>query len=662
MQNHEIIGQDLSSRVEKMKKQMSSLQVWQKISRELFQRRVDFRVFQEIYQLIFNDWDDSSGPRPAWIPTDEEVKKTNIYQTMLQMGFSTYEQFYQFSIEDKERFWQETIKKLNITLKRPFTKLMDVSHGAETPRWFANGRLNIVDSCFQRDPEKIAIVFQKEGGPIERWTYGDLEKQVNQVANALVRAGYKKGDFIAIDMPMNGEAVSIYLGIIKAGMSVVSIADSFAPEEIALRLKITRPVLIFTQDVMVRDGKTLALYAKVKKASSVKCVCLLQTDFSLQEGDISFKDFIAQVDDHFISVECDPDDVTNVLFSSGTTGDPKAILWTHLTPIKCASDGFYHQDIQAQDVVCWPTNLGWMMGPWLIYATLLNGASMGLYYGAPTGRDFGKFVCSSGISILGVVPSLVKVWKSSQCMEQLDFSGIKCFTSTGECSNSEDYLYLMSLASFRPVIEYCGGTEVGGGYVTGTLVSPQSPGTFSTPALGLEIMILDQEDKPGEEGEVFLVPPSIGLSHKLLNYDHHQVYFAETPKFPGKILRRHGDILKRLGRGYFQGQGRVDDTMNLGGIKVSSLDIERVLNKLEGVTETAAVAVYPSSGGPSKLVVFTVVTTEISDIRPKMQHLLREKLNPLFKISEVKIVDSLPRTATNKIMRRALRSQFLNTT
>ena len=171
----------------------------------------------------------------------------------------------------------------------------------------------------------------------------------------------------------------------------------------------------------------------------------------------------------------DPDRVTNVLFSSGTTGDPKAIPWTQLTPVKAAMDGHFHHDIHPGDVVAWPTNLGWMMGPWLIYASLVNGAAMALHDDAPTGRDFADFVAEAGVTVLGVVPSLVAAWRSGGVLdpdaeEPVDWTGLRLLSSTGEASNPDDMRWLMGAAGGKPVIEYCGGTEIGGGYITGTVL------------------------------------------------------------------------------------------------------------------------------------------------------------------------------------------------
>ena len=130
-----------------------------------------------------------------------------------------------------------------------------------------------------------------------------------------------------------------------------------------------------------------------------------------------------------------PDAPAIIGYTSGTTGDPKALPWTHANPIKCGADSHYHLDIHPREVVAWPTNLGWMMGPWLIYASFLNRATMALYYGAPNERGFGSFVQAAGINMLGVIPSLVRTWRRSGCMEGIDFSAVRVFCATGECSN-----------------------------------------------------------------------------------------------------------------------------------------------------------------------------------------------------------------------------------
>jgi acetyl-CoA synthetase len=597
-----------------------------------------------------------------WTPTEEIIKKSNIYKMMKKHHFNKYRDFWRWSVEHKDIFWTETIDNLGIIFKKPFETILDVSKGVEHVEWMKGASLNISDSCFQNDNNATAVIIQKEGGQIQRISQSELEKLVNKIANGLKELGLQKGDVVAIDMPMTLEAVSIYLGAIKAGNPVATIADSFTPNEIAVRLKITKPKIIFTQDVQLRAGKQLPLYQKVLEANAPKAIVVETSDQEIpfRNGDVRWGDFLSE-NQIFNAVTQRPDELITILFSSGTTGEPKAIPWTNTTPIKGASDAYYHHDIHKNDVVCWPTNLGWMMGPWLIFASLINKATIALYYGAPMDRNFGNFVQNAKVTMLGVVPSIVKSWIKTKCNENLNWDAIKCFSSTGEVSNPSEMEYLMKLANNKPVIEYCGGTEIGGGYVTSTVVQPNMASTFSTQALGGEFVLLDENDQLSNRGELFIIPPIIGLSQSLLNRNHHEVYFKNTPDYNGQKTRRHGDQLEQMENGYYKAQGRVDDAMNLGGIKVSSIQIESIVNSLEFIKESAAIAVAPADGGPSNLVIYYVEKTENFGENERftmVNQVLKKQLNPLFKASALLKIEALPRTASNKVMRRELRDIY----
>lgn len=601
---------------------------------------------------------------PAWVPSRDFIKTTNIAWLASQAGVASYDELHRWSVEKREIFWQQVIERLGIRFQKPFTTILDLSPGIEAPIWLAGSRLNIVDSCFTAPPNSPAIVHQSEGGELRTTTVSELAVSANRVAINIKRLGYKPGDALAVVMPMTAEAVAIYLGIIKAGCVAVGIADSFSPREIASRLRLSDARLVFTQDVIVRGEKTLPLYAKLIEAAAPPAVILRTRSKSvtaLRSTDCAWDEFLCS--DETIEAEVrQPNDPINILFSSGTTSEPKAVPWTQITPIKCAMDAHFHLNVKPGDVLAWPTNLGWMMGPWLVFASLLNQAAIGIFDGPATGREFGIFVQKAKATMLGVIPALVEAWRNSNCMDGLDWSDIKVFSSTGECSNAGDMQWLMGRAGGKPVIEYCGGTEIGGGYITGTLTKPCVPGTFNTPALGLDFVILDVQGKPAPVGEAFIVPPSIGLSTTLLNQDHHQIYFAETPKDSnGCSLRRHGDQMQDLGNGHWCALGRADDTMNLGGIKISSAEIEEVLKFVPGVREAAAIAVSPGQG-PSWLVIYAACSdghhATKNDLLRAMQNAIKGELNPLFKIHDLVLVEALPRTSSNKIIRRVLRDQW----
>lgn len=590
----------------------------------------------------------------SWTPSDDVVAASHIGRLMRRLDIATVADLHAWSVSDPSAFWAHVADDLDIAFDAPYDTVLDASD-PHVPRWFVGGALNIVRSCLEGPDDALAVIEHREEGVV-RISRGDLRSMVARFASGFSTAGYEPGDRIAIAMPMTSEAVAAYLGTIAAGGVVVSIADSFAPDEMEVRLRITQPAAIVTQDVIRRAGRELPMYDKCIVASTAPCIVVdTGAAVRLRAHDVTWGEFQGSRST-LEPVSGDPADHTNILFSSGTTGEPKAIPWTQTTPLKAAMDGRYHHDIREGDVVAWPTNLGWMMGPWLIYAALLNRAAMALHTDAPTTRGFIDFVNAAEVTMLGLVPSIVTGWRAGDLLRPGDLASVRVLSSTGEASNPQDQRWLMRAAG-APVIEYCGGTEIGGGYITGTVVQGAIASRFTTPALGIGIAILDDDGASTDSGECFLVGPSIGMSTELLNGDHETVYFEGVPDG----LRRHGDHIERMPDGTYRARGRVDDTMNLGGIKTSSAELEEVLGSVAGVRDVAAVSIPPPDGGPEQLVVFAVVDgrDDPRAWRTEFQEAIRRHLNPLFRISDVVVVESLPRTASHKVMRRVLRDRYV---
>jgi len=601
----------------------------------------------------------SSLQAPTWVPDYDTIDGANLTAAMMSRGIGTYDEFHRWSVADPDGFWAMIVEDLEIRFDEEPTAIRG-SDDATDPDWLPGASYNIVRSCLDHDPDAVAIVAGTRDA-LRTVSVGELAERVAAFAGGFNQAGYNEGDAVAIVMPMTVEAIVAYLGIISAGGVVVSIADSFASDEIETRLSITSPVAVVTQDRAIRLGRVLPMYAKCVEAGAPTCIVVeTGSGMPLRDGDISWDDFVAP-GFVFDPVGMAASVHTNILFSSGTTGDPKAIPWSQTTPIKAAMDGRFHQDIHKGDVVAWPTNLGWMMGPWLIYAALLNEAAIALYDDAPTSEGFVRFVRDAGVTMLGVVPSIVAAWRGSGALAEGDWTTLRVLSSTGEASTADDSDWLMRVAGDVPLIEYCGGTEIGGGYVTGTVLQPAVASHFTTPALGLDMVLFDEEGEPADEGEVFLIPPSMGLSTELFIGDHRAVYYEGLPAY-SRPLRRHGDRMVREKGGLYRALGRVDDAMNLGGIKVSSADLEEAIGDIEGVAELAAVAVPPTGGGPDRLIVFAVPvgSPDVHTLRTKMQQGISATLNPLFKVHEVVLIDELPRTASHKVMRRSLRADYQN--
>jgi acetyl-CoA synthetase len=619
-----------------------------------------FEAHLTLYRLAYEGRRNEDGPGPAWIPSSEQVRATNLATLMRERRVGSYPELHRWSVEDRTEFWSTMLERLGIVFRRKPDRILvpkaDVTH----PDWFPGARLNIAESCFLAAPEKTAIIYASEEDPeLRRTTYRELRRLTARVANGLEALGTKPGDRIALYLPMTPESVGIYLGIVLAGRCVVGIADASAPADFAKRSRIADAKAVFTIDRFLRDGKQHAVYSKVLAAEGPRAI-VLGSDVEAaarpeRPQDLSWPDFLASKDE-YQPVACRPSDPSNILFSSGTTKDPKAIPWTHTTPIKAAADAYLHHDVVPADILAWPTSFGWMMGPWLTYASLVNRATMALYVGGTTRRAFGEFVSQAGVTMLGVVPKLVRAWRLEKTMEGLDWSRIRRFTSTAEPSTSDDMLYLMSLAGYKPIIEYCGGTEIGGGYITGTMVQPCAPGTFTTPAMGIDLVIMD-DGHEARRGEVFLIPPSIGLSNDLVNYDHFEEYFAGVPSGPnGERMRRHGDQVERLGGGYYRHHGRIDDMINLNGVKTSAEEIRSVIGH-DLVADAKPISADIDGTGQHRLIVYAVPrdphqleSPDLSErLRLDFQRSIRERLNPLLAhVEEVVLVPELPQAGPGK--------------
>ncbi len=333
-------------------------------------------------------WDPQHGPPPAWIPPEEVRCQCHLGRLLDRLGFATEADFRAWTIRDRAGFWATMVEALGIRFDRPFDTVLDLTDGPERPRWFCGARLDITDSCFPvgTDPEAIAVREWSEDGKYRERGYGELDWMANRIAATLTAAGLAPGDAVGLLLPSTIEAVEATLGIIRAGCVVVGVAESFAPPEIALRLRLGGARLVITQQAIRRRGSLLPLYPKLESLDGIPAIVIPTAGVGtpLRAGDRTWREFFYPAfPPEFTPVPREPSARTIILFSSGTTGEPKAIPWTATTLIKAAADGFLYQDIQPGDVVAWPSSPGWMMGPWLVFATLINRGTIALYDGHP---------------------------------------------------------------------------------------------------------------------------------------------------------------------------------------------------------------------------------------------------------------------------------------
>lgn len=396
----------------------------------------------------------------AWTPTPEVIKRAQLTKFMRQVGVSTWDELYEFSIRDVENFTEEVLKFLDIRFDPPYEKLLNTSNGIEFPEWFARSGdtpvrtdaasafedtfgggtadgdtsvpapagLNITEMCLDRwqtdeMKDQPAVIWEGEAGQVETHSYEEMHGYVEVVAAGLLSAGFRKGDAIGIHMPMIGETINVLLSINRIGAIAVPVFSGYGVEAIASRLNAVGAKGLFTTENFSRRGKTVDSLATAIEAVS-HCPTVEKvyvTSCNSEEFDVtqrtddkrfcSFYSFWENVR----SASPEPtsaEDPLIILYTSGTTGRPKGIAHTHASfPIKAAQDMAFGTDVGKGTRICWYTDIGWMMGPWLIYGALINGATICIYDGAPdypTHDRMWEFCARHKVEVLGISPTLVR--------------------------------------------------------------------------------------------------------------------------------------------------------------------------------------------------------------------------------------------------------------
>ena len=364
----------------------------------------------------------------------------------------------------------------------------------------------------------------------------------------------------------------------------------------------------------------------------------------------------------------DANDPLIILYSSGTTGRPKGIAHVHCGfPIKAAQDMAFGTDVGRGTRISWVTDIGWMMGPWLIYGALINGATMCLYDGSPdypNADRMWEFSAKHKVEILGISPTLIRVLstKGDDLPKKHDLSSLRAFASTGEPWNPAPWYWLFEKVGDGklPIINYSGGTEISGGILMGNPLLPQKAGSFSAPCLGIDADILDEEGNSaaaGEVGELAIRKPWIGMARGFWeeNERYLETYWSRFEK-----IWVHSDFAMKDADGHWYILGRSDDTLNVAGKRVGPAEIESLLVADERVAEAAVIGVPHSIKGTA-MVAFCVLTenTETENLEAELKSVVAKDMGKPLTPSRIYFVSALPKTRNAKVMRRVIRSAYL---
>ena len=619
-----------------------------------------------------------------WEPSQEVIDKSRLKRFMDRHGIGTFSELLQRADADIEWFWDATVKDLDIAFYRDYDSVVDLSEGTPWAKWWRGGRMNIVHSCLDRHRDgelrdKLAIIWEGEPGDVRKLTYRELDEQVSRLAGALRRLGVRQGDRIGIFMPMCPEVAVSVLATAKVGAVIIPLFSGYGPEAIATRLRDGEAKVLICADGFYRRGHVIPMKETVDRAlvscPSVKKVIVhrrVVREIPWTHGrDEVWEVLLEDQPDRAATQELDPEDPLMIIYTSGTTGRPKGTLHVHGGfPIKTAQDMAHCFDVGGEDVVFWYTDIGWMMGPWLIFGTLLLGATMLLYEGTPdhpAADRLWRMVDQHKVTVLGVSPTLVRglMTHGDEVPAHHDLSSLRILGGTGEPWNPEPFLwYFKHIGGGRvPVINYTGGTEISGGILCGNVITHLRACSFAGPVPGMAAEVLDAEGNSvrGEVGELAIRNPWLGMTRGFWG-DRERYLDTYWSRFDGVWV--HGDwAYVDPEDSLWYVLGRSDDTIKIAGKRLGPAEVESILVGNPAVAEAAAIGVPDELKGEA-LVCFVILrpNQKPSDaLATELQDLVSTALGKPLRPKAIHFVLDLPRTRNAKILRRVVKSVYTGT-
>ncbi len=623
------------------------------------------------------------GGEFVWHPSPEIIAQSNLQSFINRHGLGSFDELMRRSTTDIPWFWDTVLRDLRIEFYKAYEEVVDLSKGKATPQWCVGGEMNIVHNLLDKyagtpTDRKIAIKSETEDGKSRRLTYAELRAEVDEMATALRSLGLGKGDAIGVFMPMVPEIVIAMLAIIKIGGIFLPLFSGFGASAIVSRLKDADAKALFIAEGTFRRGKFCAMRPIAEEAAaqvptlqhsivltkSSEWIVAAAVTGGRTEKPLPLRTTAATTNTEKTSAE----DVMMLIYTSGTTGRPKGAVHTHCGfPIKAAQDMWHGLDLHVEETLFWPTDMGWMMGPWLVFGTLVLGATMMLYDGAPDfpGPDRVWKLCTDhGVTALGVSPTLIRALRKygEEIVNRHDLTKLRKFASTGEPWNPDPWLWLFRVVGRGklPIINYSGGTEISGGILMGNVLTPMKPCAFSGPLPGMAADVVDENGNSirGKVGELVIREPWIGMTRGFWRDPQRYLdtYWSRWPD-----IWVHGDWAAIDDEGLWYILGRSDDTIKIAGKRVGPAEVESILVAHAHVSEAAAVGVPDSIKGEA-LVCFCVLKNgdnASADIAQELKQSVARDLGKALAPRDIVFVSDIPKTRNAKVMRRIVRAAYL---
>jgi acetyl-CoA synthetase len=615
----------------------------------------------------------------VWRPTPEVMKSCRLAKFMASAGIADYAELVRRGDTDPAWLWDAVIRDRKLKFTKPYSSVLDLSKGTSWPQWCIGGETNVCLNAIDRHlagglADNTAIIWLGEGGETRSLTYRALSREVNRLAASLATLGFGRGDRIGIHMGMMPEAMAAFLAIARIGAVVLPLFSGFGASAIEARLNDGGATGVIASDGTWRRGQWFAMKPTLDLAAANIPTLRHIVMFRRGEADVPMT---PGRDLWSIDINPTADDTLNlvpaehplmIIYTSGTTGRPKGTVHTHCGfSAKMALDMELCLDVGPEDRLLWMTDMGWLVGPMLAVGGLQAGATLVLTEGTPDWPSpdrIWKIIADQRVTALGLAPTVVRalMQHGTEPVLRHDLSTLTRTFSTGEPWTPDAWMWFFEQVCKRrvPILNYSGGTEVGGAIVTGTLLHPLKPCSFGGPVPGMGADVVDDTGKPvadGEVGELVLRTPSIGNTRGLWN-DPERYIDTYWSKIDGVWV--HGDFAMRDAEGFWYIFGRSDDTIKVAGKRIGPTEVEALVLATGLAAEAAAIAVPDSIKGAAVVCVCVAKspngTAHLTDV---LSAAVVDGLGPAFRPKESLMVAELPKTRNMKVMRRVVRAAYL---
>ena len=594
-----------------------------------------------------------------------------------------YQTMYDASIADPEAFWGEHGKRIDWI--KPFTKVKTTSFapGNIDIKWFEDGTLNVSANCIDRHLEtrgdQTAIIWEPDDpkDAAQHITYKELHRRTCRMANILETLGVRRGDRVVIYLPMIPEAAYAMLACARIGAVHSIVFAGFSPDALGARINGCDAKVVITADHAPRGGRSTPLKSNTDAAllhckDSVKCLVVRRTggQTTWTEGrDYDYNEMAMEADDYAAPVEVNAEDPLFILYTSGSTGQPKGVV--HTSGGYLAYAAMTHQytfDYHDGDIFWCTADVGWVTGhSYIVYGPLANGATTIMFEGVPTYPDAGRFweVCQKHkVNQFYTAPTALRALMAhgNDPVEKYDLSSIKVLGTVGEPINPEAWNWYNDVIGKGkcPIVDTWWQTETGGHLLTPLPgATATKPGSATLPFFGVQPVILDPQS--GEEitttaaEGVLCIKDSWPGQMRTVYGDHER--FEKTYFSDYKNYYFTGDGCRRDEDGYYWITGRVDDVINVSGHRMGTAEVESALVAHVNVAEAAVVG-YPHAIKGQGIYAYVTLMNGVEpsdDLRKDLVKWVRSEIGPIASPDLIQWAPGLPKTRSGKIMRRILR-------